>query len=258
MTTPAEFVLSRLSRELYAQFLETARDRSFAFVRFRDFAPDSDPLPERFIALRHDIDFAPECSLQMAQMEHDAGVESTYFVLVDGQFYDPLRPETVQQIRHIRDLGHEIGLHFDSGGSAAPHDISAEVAFRMKVLEAIVERPIRSFAQHNPVNTGNATVTLPPGHERAVDVAAAIREHDLLYVSDSAMMWRSHTFATALEEGRNLCVLAHPHSWLAGHDDYVAMIRDFEARQIQEVSGRFDDFVNGLAGYYRRRLEEGV
>jgi hypothetical protein len=72
------------------------------------------------------------------------------------------------------------------------------------------------------------------------------------------MMWRRHTFHTALEEGRNLCLLAHPHSWLHPQNDYVAMIRQVEAIEVKSVTDRFDTFINALNGYYSRRLNEGV
>lgn len=257
MKTPPQFVLSRLSRELYLNFLAEARARGFSFVRFGDFLPGGRALPQRYIVLRHDIDFAPDYSLEMAELEHAAGVSSTFFVLVDGQFYNPLQSEVVRQIRRIRSLGHEIGLHF-AVSSAADADIGREVAFRLDVLSAIAEAPVRSFSQHDPVNAGFVSVALPPERDVCVDASAVIRDNDLLYVSDSAMMWRRYTFETALEEGRNLCLLAHPHSWLHPQDDYVAMIREFESREAQGVTGRFDAFVNALNGYYTRRLNEGI
>lgn len=255
--TPPQFVLSRLSRQLYLEFLAKARERGFAFVRFEDFLPGRPPLPERYIVLRHDIDFAPAYSLRMAELEHEAGVASTFFVLVDGQFYNPLGKEVVEQLRRIRDLGHEIGLHF-AVSSAADADLGREVAFRLEVLSAIAGVTVRSYSQHDPVNAGFAQVTLPPGHHPCADATTVIRDNDLLYVSDSAMMWRRYTFDSALDEDRNLCLLAHPHSWLHPQDDYVAMIRDLEAREVEALSGRFDAFVDALGGYYARRLAEGV
>src|SRR5690349_12473028 len=90
MKTPSRFLLSRLSRKLYESFLAKAKARGYSFVRFQDFLPGRPALPTRYIVLRHDIDFAPAYSLEMAKLEHAAGVKSTYFVLVDGQFYDPL------------------------------------------------------------------------------------------------------------------------------------------------------------------------
>jgi hypothetical protein len=257
METPPQFVLSRLSRGLYLDFIGRAREKGYSFVQFQDFLPGAPSLPERYIVLRHDVDFAPGYSLEMATLEHAAGVRSTFFVLVDGQFYDPLHTEVIRQIRGIRALGHEVGLHF-AVSSAVETDIGREVAFRMEVLRAIAGAPVRSFSQHDPVNAGFVSVTLPPGTTVCVDASTVIREHDLLYVSDSAMMWRRYTFETALEENRNLCLLAHPHSWLHPQDDYVAMIRDLESRQKDAVGDRFDAFVDALTGYYTRRLDEGV
>lgn len=257
MTTPSQFKLSRLSRQLYMEFLAKAKSRGYAFVRFQDFLPSGPTLPSRYIVLRHDIDFAPRYSLEMAELEHAAGVTSTFYVLVDGQFYNPLESEVVRQIRRIHALGHEIGLHF-AVSSAVHADVGQEVAFRLGVLSDIVGVAVRSFSQHDPVNAGFAAVMLPTEHHSCVDVSRVIKDNNLLYVSDSAMMWRSYTFETAMEEDRNLCLLAHPHSWLHPQDDYVAMIREFESREVQTVTHRFDLFVDNLTGYYTRRLNEGV
>src|SRR6266536_2856090 len=101
MTTPSRFALARLSPGLYADFLDTAKSRGFEFVRFADLAPGAGPLPGRYIALRHDVDFAPIHSLAMAELEGGAGVRVTYFVLMDGGFYTPLDSEIVGAIRRI-------------------------------------------------------------------------------------------------------------------------------------------------------------
>lgn len=257
MTTPPQFVLSRLSRQLYMDFLAKARTKGFAFVRFQDFLPGADPLPRRYIVLRHDIDFSPGYSLEMAELEHAAGVASTYFVLVDGQFYNPLDREVVGQLRRIHALGHEIGLHY-AVSSSVDTDLGRDVAFRLRVLSSIADAPIRAFSQHDPVNAGMAAVVLPPGHEPCVDATHLIRDHELLYVSDSAMMWRRFTFDSALDQDRNLCLLAHPHSWLHPQDDYVAMIREFQAAETAKTMERYDRFADALVGYYTRRLAEGI
>lgn len=257
MSTPPQFVLSRLSRQLYVDFLAKAKERGFSFVRFQDFLPGAAALPSRYIALRHDVDFAPAYSLDMAEIEHAAAVVSTFHVLVDGQFYNALDRTIIRQMRAIHDLGHEVGLHFALSSALHP-DIGEEVAFRLKLLSDLLGTPVRSFSQHDLVNAGEVAVELPPGIEACVNARQAIREHDLLYVSDSAKMWRRYSFETALDQDRNLCLLAHPHSWLHPQDDYVVLIRDFESREVQHVTDRFDAFVDALTGYYERRLREGV
>jgi hypothetical protein len=259
VSTPPQYALSRLSRGLYGDFLAKARNHRFSFVRLQDFLPDAPALPPRYIALRHDVDFAPEYALEMAEIEHAAGVVSTYHVLVDGRFYNPLDPATIRRIREIHRLGHEIGLHFalDSAVDAGA-DAGTEVAFRLKILGDIVGAPVRSFSQHDPVNAGVAPVVLPTGHDACVNARQIIQDHDLLYVSDSAKMWRRHTFDSALDQGRNLLLLAHPHSWLHPEDDYVALIRDCEAQEVRRVSDGFDAFVDALPGYYEKRRREGL
>ena len=216
MAQPREVVeasTARLSRERYLAFLDEAKGRGFEFVCFRDFLPGAPPLPSRYIALRHDVDFAPEYSLEMAELDHDAGVASTFFVLLDGGFYNPLGSEIIEQIRRIHTLGHEVGLHF-AVSSAVHADLGDEVAFRLRLLRDILGAPVRSFSQHDPANAGLANIDLPPGSEPCVDAYQVTREHDLLYVSESAMMWREHTFETALDS--RLChnplhgVLAKP------------------------------------------------
>jgi hypothetical protein len=72
------------------------------------------------------------------------------------------------------------------------------------------------------------------------------------------MMWRRYTFETAMDEDRSLCLLAHPHSWLHPENDYVALIRDLESREVSRLTDRYDAFVDGLTDYYTRRLNEGV
>jgi hypothetical protein len=44
MKTPPEFVLSKLSGDLYLDFLAKAKTLGFSFLQFRDFLPGSDPL----------------------------------------------------------------------------------------------------------------------------------------------------------------------------------------------------------------------
>src|SRR5262245_51887840 len=168
MSTPSRFVLSPLSRTLYLEFLTKAKACGRTFVLHRDFLPGAPPLPPRYILLRHDIDFAPAYALEMAGLEHAEGIRSTYFVLVDGQFYNPIASETIRCIREIHALGHEVGLHF-AVESAVEADLGREVALRLDILSLIVGAPVRSFSQHDPVNTGWAHVELPQGREACVN-----------------------------------------------------------------------------------------
>ena len=59
-----------------------------------------------FIIIRHDIDRKPMNALRMAELENSLGISSTYYFRYPHTF----KPKI---IRKIRDLGHEIGYHYE-------------------------------------------------------------------------------------------------------------------------------------------------
>jgi hypothetical protein len=250
--TPPRFKLSPLSQALYVSFLEKATRLGYAFVKFGALEAGA-PAASKFILLRHDVDLSPAYARRMAELEGQHGVAATYFVMLDGQFYNALDKENVKHLRAIQALGHEVGLHF-STRSSVKGEIGAEIEYELNVLSAILEAPVRSYSQHDPVNTG----FVKPQAKGWVDAYEAVKRHDLLYVSDSGMMWRQHTFDSALDTGQNLCLLAHPISWLHEQRDLIAIIRDVEERERASAAERFDTFARNHVEYYEKRLAEGV
>ena len=67
----------------------------------------SEKKPERFIIIRHDIDFEPAYSLKLAKIEKELGIASTYYFRVTEDVFQP------DIIKSIADLGHEIGYHYE-------------------------------------------------------------------------------------------------------------------------------------------------
>lgn len=61
---------------------------------------------KKLIVLRHDIDRKPKNALEMAELESDLGIQSTYYF----RFPYTFKPEI---LRKIHDLGHEIGYHYE-------------------------------------------------------------------------------------------------------------------------------------------------
>ena len=60
----------------------------------------------KLVVLRHDIDRRPGNALRMAELEHELGIQSTYYF----RFPYTFKPEI---IRKIHDLGHEIGYRYE-------------------------------------------------------------------------------------------------------------------------------------------------
>ena len=60
----------------------------------------------KLVVLRHDIDRRPMNALQMAELEHELGIQSTYYF----RFPYTFKPDIIGK---INDLGHEVGYHYE-------------------------------------------------------------------------------------------------------------------------------------------------
>ena len=94
--------------QAYRDMLNLLREQQYAFRQYHNYADCP-----RCVILRHDIDNSLEQAVNLAQVEAEAGVASTYFVLLRTDFYNIASSAGLRAVRRIQSLGHEIGLHFD-------------------------------------------------------------------------------------------------------------------------------------------------
>jgi len=98
--------------------------------------------------VRHDIDYNLDKALEMAQLEFEIGIKATYFILLSSDNYNPFTFENQKIIRTIKDMGHEIGLHFDPSkfGNHFIREFENQILF----LSKIINDKIFSVSIHNP------------------------------------------------------------------------------------------------------------
>jgi hypothetical protein len=93
------------SLEHYADLLEAARTGGYRFAFF-----DAEPA-EGDLLLRHDVDLSLDAAVQLAELEAEAGVAATYFLMTQSVFYNLASPEGLRALNRLRELGHGVGLH---------------------------------------------------------------------------------------------------------------------------------------------------
>ena len=174
-----------------------------------------EPATGRRAYLRHDIDLHVPGVERMAEVEAVLGVRSTYLVLLT-QHYNPLYPENRDLLRYIRDLGHEIGLHYDL--TTYPLDDAAarsHLEWEISLLSSIVAAPVRCISMHQPYEGRDDVFKSSSGYVHPHDPALG---DDLLYVSDSCRAWRDESLLRCLGDAapRRLLLLTHPELWLDG------------------------------------------
>ena len=143
---------------------------------------------EKCAVLRHDIDMSIDKALQLAKLEASAGVKSTYFVLLGTHFYNIAERENRQKLIEIKELGHDIGLHFDELNYPASTDVEAAILNEASVMEQLLGVEIKTVSMHRP-----SKETLAANYQlkgELVNSYGSIFFNSYKYVSDSRMRWR--------------------------------------------------------------------
>jgi hypothetical protein len=197
----------------YQSILDAAHAHGYSFGRFTEPEPRS---PAAVVYLRHDIDNDIESARLMAELEARSGAVSTYLVMVRSVNYNPFTRANVARLRRIRELGHEVGLHFCSEehepGSLA-RDPAACIRGDAHLLEHALGAPVRVFSFHNPSERDGFTVEVPG----LVNAYAERFFADAFYMSESNMHWRHGRpeDVLAAREHRVVQILVHPLSYRA-------------------------------------------
>ena len=161
-----------------------------------------------YLILRHDVDVSLLSALKMAEIEHNLGVVSTYFVLLSSEHYNPFNGANVGIIRRISELGHEIGLHYDIEqynhyNEDVIHGLKAEI----HALEIIVGKKIRSISSHAPKGP-NSFLNIE-GYVNADN--PNLRD---VYVHDSQRIWTIKSLSVLLNNPpKRVQLLVHPCLW---------------------------------------------
>jgi hypothetical protein len=223
--------------EGYALFIRTAADKGYSI------GPVSGGLeaPAKSLILRHDVDFSLDRALALAELEQGLGVQATYFIMVSNPFYNALAPRSRRLLARIVELGHEIGLHWDSSTyPTSEEDAALHFCREIELLGAAAGVRIRCASQHIPINTPlfnfDAHIEFEAYSERLMS--------RYRYVSDSSMVWRGPTPLELLEEGADLYFLAHPIWWTtAGTSQYGKFqyaLGEIQARISDEMAEEMD------------------
>ena len=171
----------------YRELLDAARAGGYRFVFF-DREPQAGDL-----LLRHDVDLSLDAAVALAELEADADAAATYFLMTRSVFYNLASPEGEHALKHLRGLGHRVGLH-----ALHPH-VDLDERFDPVV------------AWHNP-DAGYMSAPL----EGAVNVMQPGFFDPEHYRSDSNQHWRSGCPHEQLARGELEWVqlLTHPEIWV--------------------------------------------
>ena len=243
----------------YERILDIAKMR-FTFISYNE-TDDYD----KYVLWRHDIDMSPHRALDLAKIEYKKGVKSTYFVWLHSRMYHFFEKEIVNILKLILDMGHEIGLHFDTGfyGFLNENELEQHVDWERQILEKVVGKKISVFSYHNPgagfVNyedyTINELADLYPHYFKAsicglINTYGKYFREKVCYCSDSNGYWRFRRLQDVLEspEGEIRClqVLTHPEWWVTKPLFPRARIQRCIDGRAKKTGRKYDQLLEGM------------
>ena len=209
MTNAEKYFFSDFTHREYEELLQTAK-RTWTFRTFDQFDRQ-----ERFILWRHDVDYSMHSALKLAQLEKEAGVVATYFILPHSEFYNLFEKEITNLVKEIIALGHEIGLHFDSHYYGVQDEAQLEkyLTQEKRWLQEVFEKEIKVFSFHN---TSDFTMNCKKWeYAGLINTYADYFQTEVPYTSDSNGYWRFKRLKDVLNDDsqHSLQVLTHPEWW---------------------------------------------
>ena len=174
---------------LYRTFLKTALSKGYYLTTFKDFISNNHH-HKKVMILRHDVDTDPGNSLKTAMIQHDLGVKGSYYFRIVPSSFD------THYIQKIRDLGHEIGYHYEDM-TIARGDISKAInLFRENLMKIRRYYPVETICMHgSPLSKWDNRELWKQYDYKEFGILAEpyfdLDFHKVLYITDTGRSWNN-------------------------------------------------------------------
>lgn len=131
----------------FIELINLLKVMNYQFTNYKEYKKVNKP-----VIFRHDIDNSLEKALEIARIEHDNKIKSTYFVLLSTDFYNIFSKKSNAILREIINLGHEIGLHFDEKRYEinSSSDLEHYIKYEQDILQRALNIKINCVSMHRP------------------------------------------------------------------------------------------------------------
>lgn len=225
-----KFHFSDFTFNKYSELIDLAK-QNYIFRTHHNFDK-----AERFIIWRHDVDISMHNAKKMARIEAEKGIQSTYFLLLHSEYYNLMEREITNCVNEIIELGHQIGLHFDSHyyNIKSESELDKYLFMEKRILSEIFQKDINAFSFHN---TSEFTMSCRKWeYAGMINTYASYFQEQVGYCSDSHGVWRFRRLSDVLTEGKDerLQILTHPVWWTS---------------EIMSTKERIEKCINGRMKY---------
>lgn len=136
----------------YRELCNTISNSEYSSLTLEEYFSERE-LPDKFIIVRHDVDDEPEYTLKMARLEHELNIKSTYYFRTNKNVF------VGGIIREVKNLGHEIGYHYEVLDETFGNYEEAIALFGHNLNKFKPFYDVKTIAQHGSPLIGNLNAT---------------------------------------------------------------------------------------------------
>ena len=201
----------------YKELINTFIMQGYNFKFFLDDFAD-----KNIVYLRHDVDFNISYAYEMAHLDFQMNVRSTFFFLINSEMYNLLEPSNIQLIREVSELGHQIALHVDERHVTSHADFLKQMMIFCQMFP-FANRKI--ISRHRP-NLLRIPEWITPDYE---DVYQEKFFNRIEYASDSRGEWKYGLpiEREAFKKKQSFQLLIHPIWWINEEETSAEKIAHF-------------------------------
>ena len=192
------------------------------------------------VYVRHDVDYSFQKAYEMAMIEADNDIQSTYMVQLHSPFYNPLTQDNLTKLKEISEY-HTIGIHYDTRCTPQGTMILGEADYPGTLLDVKVEL----FAAHDWL-TRTKRITIPND----------LMNMEAKYISDSGGEWREGCFCQHLGKWDKLQALIHPEWWWKTQLSFDEKLKQIYLANMEELNDSHKSLSSHLVSYFERRKAE--
>jgi hypothetical protein len=206
--------------------LVSARKAGYQFSTLSRFVDDGCPKEGTFL-LRLDLDFKPLTLKPFAELSRRLSIPFTVFVRVSGP-YNLFWYPNYAVLREVADAGCEIGLHTNNVEWAIINNLDEYRVLEGELSTLRIHFNASGIASHRDINYMYNSLPWINANWHDLRSRLGIKYHAYedriekcgIYVNEGLsphLGWRNTTPNQAIQTGKNVYMLLHPHWWYTNH-----------------------------------------
>lgn len=206
---------------------------------------------DRWLILRHDIEFSIDRAYNLSKVETEEGISSTYFVQITNNAYNAFSEKNIKLLQQMKENGHHIGLHYHRGGVNDIESLKEDIKYQAEILSKMLQMPIDRFSFHRPLREHLAANVKVEGLINAYDSRFFVLTDDpdmpldVKYIADSNHQWKyGRADKDYFEKYDRIQLLIHPLSW---SEDGAEHVENFQ----MIVQEKHDELVETIEGEWK-------